>query len=69
MTAADDVAKLREEYPRWRFGTVWATAASGPDARRLWATRDGITVTAWNASELRLKIAFEERQAENPAGR
>ncbi len=60
----DDLSQLRAEYPAWRFGTVWATAASGPDRRRLWATRDGITVTAWNAAELRSQIAHEEQQAE-----
>ena len=61
----DDLGRLREEYPRWRFGTVWAAAASGPDRRRLWASRNGITVTAWNAASLRSQIAHEERQA-NP---
>ncbi len=59
----NDLSQLRAEYPAWRFGTVWATAASGPDQRRLWATRDGITVTAWNAAELRSQIAYEERQS------
>ena len=44
---------------------MWATAASGPDRRRLWASRNGITVTAWNAASLRSQIAHEERQA-NP---
>jgi hypothetical protein len=56
MTEGDYLTQLRAQYPDWRFGTVWATAASGPDVRRLWATRDGITVTAWTAPELRLAI-------------
>lgn len=56
-----DLDKLREQFPGWRFGTVWASAATGPDARRLWATRDGITITAWNAAELSLEIRREER--------
>lgn len=55
----DDLSQLRKQYPGWRFGTLWASAASEP-CRRLWATRGGITVTAWNAPELRLKIAREE---------
>ena len=47
-----DVARLREQFPGWTFGTVWATAASGPDVRRLWAMRDGILLSAWTALEL-----------------
>ena len=45
----DDLAKLRKDHPGWNFGTVWASAASGPDARRLWATRDGMLLSAWTA--------------------
>jgi hypothetical protein len=58
-----DLDKLREQFPDWRFGTVWATAATGPDARRLWATRDGITLTAWNAAELSQGIRREEQDS------
>jgi hypothetical protein len=61
MTEPDDLTKLREEYPAWSFGTVWATAASGPDARRLWASRDGILLTAWDAAAIRLAIEAESR--------
>ena len=57
----DDLAKLRQDFPAWQFGTVWATAASGPDARRLWASRDGILLTAWDAAEIRLAIEAESR--------
>ncbi len=56
----DSVARLRDEFPQWRFGTVWASAASGPDKCRLTAYRDGVLLSAWNAPELRLKIAREE---------
>jgi hypothetical protein len=55
-----DLATLREEFPAWQFGTVWTSANSGWDARRLTATRDGVLLTAWNAPELRLKIRAEE---------
>ena len=34
MNGADDLARLREEFPGWRFGTVWTTVATGPDVRR-----------------------------------
>ena len=59
MTEPDDLTKLRKEFPAWSFGTVWATAASGPDARRLWASRDGVLLTAWDAAEIRLAIEAE----------
>ena len=55
-----DLARLRQEHPGWTFGSVWATAASGPDARRLWASRDGVLLTAWTAAELAGNIRREE---------
>jgi hypothetical protein len=58
----DDLARLRERYPLWQFGSIWATAATGPDARRLWASRDGVQVHAWNAGELAAKIDREEAE-------
>jgi hypothetical protein len=61
MIEPDDLIKLREEFPAWSFGTVWATAASGPDARRLWASRNGILLTAWDAAEIRRAIEAEDR--------
>ncbi len=57
-----DLAALREQYPSWRFGTVWATAGSGPDRRRVWAVRDGIILSAWNAAALSEDIRREERE-------
>jgi hypothetical protein len=57
----DDVARLRREHPGWQIGTVWATAASGPDARRLTATREGILPTAWTAAELARGTRREEQ--------
>jgi hypothetical protein len=52
MIQPDDLTKLRQELPAWNFGSVWASAASGPDRRRLWATRDGMLLSAWTAAEL-----------------
>jgi alkanesulfonate monooxygenase SsuD/methylene tetrahydromethanopterin reductase-like flavin-dependent oxidoreductase (luciferase family) len=60
MTEGDDLSRLREQYPAWRFGTVWASAASGPDRRRIWARNGNVLVTAWNAAELRMSIARED---------
>jgi hypothetical protein len=56
VTILDDIAQLREEFPGWTFGTVWASAASGPDSRRIWAQRDGFLLSAWTAPELAANI-------------
>jgi hypothetical protein len=56
-----DLDGLRQDYPGWRFGSVWASAASGPDARRLYAAKDGRLITAWTAAELAADIRREER--------
>ena len=52
---------LREDFPGWQFGSVWASAASGPDARRIYATRDGRLITAWTAAQLAAAIRGEEQ--------
>ena len=56
----DDLTRLRREYPAWNFGSVWATACSGPDSRRLWASRDGMLLSAWTAAELARGIRRED---------
>lgn len=58
---ADDLTKLREQFPHWRIGSTWASAASGPDRRRLWARNRDVLVTAWTVSELRHAIEAAER--------
>jgi hypothetical protein len=55
-----DLDQLHEAYPDWRFGSVWCSAASKPDARRLTASKDGVLLTAWDAAGLREQIAYEE---------
>jgi hypothetical protein len=55
----DDLAKLRLEHPGWNFGTVWTTVNSGPDARRIWASRNGVILSAWTAAELSRDIQRE----------
>lgn len=56
-----DLADLRKEFAGsgFVFGSVWASAGSGPDARRLYASRDGVLITSWTAAELRMKIRHE----------
>jgi hypothetical protein len=51
-----DIQRLRDQFPDWTFGTVWASAASGPDARRIWASKDGFLLSAWTAAELAADI-------------
>jgi hypothetical protein len=58
---SDDLAQLRQDYPAWNFGAVWTTAGSGPDARRLWASRDGVRVSAWTPAELAREIRRVEQ--------
>jgi hypothetical protein len=55
---------LRQEHPGWSFGTVWTTVNSGPDRRRIWASRNGVTLSAWTAAELSRDIKREQAQEE-----
>lgn len=64
-----DIERLREVHPLWRIGSVWASAGSGPDSRRLTAARDGIQVHAWTAEQLSACIADEEERNGWPARR
>lgn len=57
----DDLAELREQFPDWRFGTVWATAGTRPDVRNLTASRDGVLLAAPNRFMLAEKIRLENR--------
>jgi hypothetical protein len=65
MTPGDtfnsDLAGLREEFAGsgFTFGSIWASAAAGPDARRLYASRGGVLITSWTAAELRMRIRDE----------
>jgi hypothetical protein len=58
---SDDLAMLRQDYPAWNFGSAWTSAGSGPDARRLWASRDGVLLSAWTAAELAREIRRVEQ--------
>lgn len=57
MKDADDLSELREEFPAWRFGSAWVTAASGPDQRRLWASNGDTFLSNWSAAGLRAAIS------------
>ena len=63
-----DIDRLKQDHPGWFIGSVWASAASGPDARRLVATRNGIQVHAWTAAELSRLIRHEEGAQAGPPG-
>jgi hypothetical protein len=52
---------LRNEFAGsgFTFGTVWASASAYPDAKRLYASRDGVLITSWTATELRIRLREE----------
>jgi hypothetical protein len=58
---APDIERLRAQHAAWRIDAVWEAAASGPDRRRLTATREGVRLTAWDAAGLTRQIADAER--------
>ena len=64
-----DLAGLREEFEGsgFTFGSVWASAGAGPDARRLFASHGTVLITAWNATELRMRIREEMRRNQKTA--
>ena len=67
---SSDLADLRREFEGsgFTFGSVWASAGAGPDARRLFASHGTMLITAWNAAELRLRIREEMRRSEKTVG-
>jgi hypothetical protein len=60
-TINGDLADLRKEFggSGFTFGSIWASAAAGPDARRLYASRGGVLITSWTAAELRMRVRDE----------
>jgi hypothetical protein len=54
---ASDVEQLRAAYPCWQFGVLWITAATGPDIRRLWASRGIVFLSSWSADALAALVA------------
>jgi hypothetical protein len=52
----DDIALLRATFCGWTFGSVWITAASGPDRRRLVAIRGEVVLSAWTADDLAAEL-------------
>jgi hypothetical protein len=62
-TLDSDLADLHTEFAGsgFTFGSVWASAATGPDARRLYASRGGVLITSWTAAELRIRVRDELR--------
>jgi hypothetical protein len=60
-TLNGDLADLRAEFAGtgFTFGSVWASAAAGPDARRLYASRGSVLITSWTAAELRMRVRDE----------
>lgn len=65
----DDLADLRKEFEGsgFTFGSVWASAGAGPDARRLFASRGTLLITSWNATQLRMRVREEIRRTSRPS--
>lgn len=63
---SSDLADLRKEFEGsgFTFGSVWASAGSGPDARRLFASHGTLLITSWSAVELRVRIREEMRRGQ-----
>jgi hypothetical protein len=57
---APDIGRLRAQHPLWTITATWATAASGPEHRRLAAVRQGVRVVAWTPAELSAQIEARE---------
>ena len=55
-----DIAELQALFPGWVIGSVWCSAASRPDIRRLTARRGTVLLSAWNKTELAISIRAEE---------
>lgn len=55
---SSDLAGLHREFSQsgWTFGSIWASAVAGPDRRRLYASRGTVLITAWSATELRMRL-------------
>lgn len=60
MAPEEDIAQLRGLFPDWRFGTTWATLNTGPDQRRITASRNGVLIIGSDAYEVAWKIHREE---------
>jgi len=54
---SSDLCAVRCEIP---YSWARLSAATGPDARRLYAAKDGQMITAWTAGELAAGIRREE---------
>jgi hypothetical protein len=59
-TPADELSKLRADWPEYSIGTLWQARASGPDARRYIAVKGSVVLSAWSAAELNAAIRKEE---------
>ena len=54
-----DIDLLRAAFPSWSFGTIWISAASGPDQRRLMAIKGDAVLSAWRADDLAAMVTAE----------
>ena len=59
---ANPLRELEADYPDWQFGTMWRSAASGPDYFNYSARRAGVLLTDCTIPGLRMKIRWEDEQ-------
>jgi hypothetical protein len=52
-----DLDRLRAEFPGWTFGSSWTVVGTGPDRRRLWASRGAVYLSAWTVADLRGQVS------------
>ena len=54
-----DIDLLRAAFPSWSFGSIWISAGTGPDQRRLMAVKGEVTLSAWTADDLAAMVTAE----------
>lgn len=61
----DEIAQLEHLFKGsgWRFGSVWRSAASGPDYRNLTARKGTMLLTAADVPSLAALVRHEEARS------
>ena len=52
MADDSELVQLRARFPAWHISESWTTRASGPDACKFTAKRDGVTLSAFSLAAL-----------------
>jgi hypothetical protein len=57
---ADELSKLRADWPEYSIGTVWQARSAGPDVCRYVAVKGPVILSAWSPGALAVAIRREE---------